>query len=147
MLTGTVIHTDLALRVLLHVPTTAQFYAADVDYAQVNSQWVQKYWSQWRDATFARGLIRWNDWFDCNKFADLFVIDAQLAYAKRGRKVAESLAVGVLHYRPSMVWGATADHAIVVFLTEKGRIYMDPQNGEIMNLTDQEIKNTYYVRL
>lgn len=46
-----------------------------------------------------------------------------------------------------MVWGATADHAIVVFLTEKGRIYMDPQNGEIMNLTDQEIKNTYYVRL
>lgn len=150
MLAGEVLMNATLLRIRLKLPIEADLKASDVDYAVVNSEWIKGFYAEWRKAAFERGLIQYCENFDCNKFADLFVIDAQLAYMKQGQKQrlgAESMAVGVLQYRPSMIWGATTDHAIVVFITEKGPMYLEPQSGEIMKLSEKECEAVFYVRM
>ena len=53
----------------------------DNDYAEVNSQWLPHWYGLYRQRLFDLGIVKWSVNFDCNRFADLYVLAAFVAVA------------------------------------------------------------------
>lgn len=86
------------------------------------------------------GLVRWDEGFDCNRFASLFISVNQAKFVVTNwHSQHRSLALGYAE-----VWYRKKDyglHAIVVAYTERGLIFIEPQTGEELKLDDDEIKS------
>jgi len=112
-------------------------------YDEVDSRWLSYWYEQFRLQLFKLGVVRGNQQFDCNRFADFYVSMAQACYSSDqfqynvGNRV---LAIGTVWYVKSSGGGR---HAIVQAITECGRIYIEPQNGERLTLTSQEEASIY----
>lgn len=110
----------------------------DESYAEVNSQWLPKFYPHFRAELFRLGIVRWDGNFDCNRFADLYTGVAQIVYfreAFHSSMGAQALALGPFWYRRDDGRGT---HAIVQVLTEQGLIFIDPQTGIQIELTPTE---------
>jgi hypothetical protein len=110
----------------------------DVLYAEVNSEWLKDFYQSYRSELSRMGVVKWDDRYDCRRFAGLFTELAQTRFFKQAFHSgipANTLALGPVWYRRADGKGG---HAIVVALTERGAIYLDPQNGKEVDLTAAE---------
>ncbi len=114
-------------------------------YAQINSHWLTWYYDAFRTdlASGQFGIIQWDRKFTCTAFVSRFASSVQLEYFARTFYRAHSpdgIAIGEFWYRPI---GSKLGHALVAAFTEKGLLYLDPQNGHFVVLTRQEIQTAY----
>lgn len=107
-------------------------FAPDAIYAQVNSAWLKDFYPTFRAEIFRQGVVKWDDRFDCNHFAAYYVALAQTKFyldAWRSGTPAQSLAIAQFWYV-----SPRGGHAIVVALTERGPVFIEPQTGEEVHL-------------
>ena len=118
-------------------------------YAQVNSKWINQFDARWKQEISSKGLT-WNTKFDCVYYSILclgtagseFLVDQN---ATNPNLQAQGLAVFLVEYVPD---GSAylAAHAIIMFDTEKGSIYYDPQIG-IVNLSKTEVDSIFKLEI
>ena len=114
----------------------------DTAYAQVNSVWLKEFYPDFRAELFRQGVVKWDERFDCNHFATYYAALAQTRFylASWGSSTtAQSLAVGTFWYQ-----APRGGHAIIVAITERGRIFIEPQTGEEVKLTPAQIDSAFF---
>lgn len=107
--------------------------AGDAAYAEVNSASLRTYYDTFRSEIFRQGVTKWDERFDCNHFASYYVALAQTKFYLaqfQSRTTAQTLALGTYWYQ-----SPRGPHAIVVAITERGPIYIEPQTGGELILT------------
>jgi hypothetical protein len=112
----------------------------DSAYAEVNSAWLRGYYDEFRSEIFRQGVTTWDTRFDCNHFASYYAALAQTKFYLanfQSRTRAQSLAVGTLWYTRA----AGGGHAIVIAVTERGTLYIEPQTGQEVALTQAELNS------
>ena len=112
----------------------------DSAYAEVNSVWLRGYYDEFRAEIFRQGVTTWDARFDCNHFASYYAALAQTKFYLanfQSRTKAQSLAVGTLWYTRA----AGGGHAIVIAVTERGTLYIEPQTGQEVALTQAELNS------
>lgn len=115
----------------------------DRSYAEVNSAWLAQWYPIFRSKLFKIGVTRWDYRFDCNRFADFYSNLAQAFFAIemfQSDLPAQALALGPFWYVRDNGQGA---HAIIQALTERGRVFIDPQTGQEVQLTAMERQSGY----
>lgn len=123
---------------------TSTNYFGDELYAEVDSAWLRDFYGDFRRELHRLGIVRWNERFDCNRFTDLFIGLAQARFYRESfhsDTPARALAMGPYWYVRDDGRGT---HAVVQVLTERGRIFIDPQSGEEVQLTRQENSLAYF---
>jgi hypothetical protein len=140
-------------RVLSRSSTDTVYAAVELDsgmkgdshYAQVNREWLPVYWAEWRDELHRKhSVVQWDSRFDCNHFAVKFVADANVTFYLsnfHSRTQAQSLALAVVYYLPS---GAVGAHALVQAHTQHGREFFEPQTGQFVQLSTDEVKSVFF---
>jgi hypothetical protein len=129
------------MQVIRNVPLARM---GTMTYAEVNSEWLTKFYQDYRSELNRLGIVKWNERFDCRRFAGLY---AELAQSKffvesfQSENAAQSLAVGQVWYNLENGKGA---HAIIVALTERGRIFIEPQTGKEVTLTQKEVGSIFF---
>jgi len=121
---------------IVHTLPMAKF--GDILYAEVNSEWLKDFYQTYRSELSRMGVVKWDRRYDCRRFAGLFTELAQNRFFKQSfhsGTPAHTLALGPVWYSRS---DGTGGHAIIVALTERGAIYLDPQNGKEVDLTAAE---------
>lgn len=122
------------------IPT---MFFGDDSYAEVNSAWLHKWYGEYRSQLSRVGIVNWNARFDCNRFVDFYTGLAQAYYfceSFHDAKPAQALALGPIWYVRD---DGRSRHALVQALTERGRIFFDPQNGREVELTPKEQASAY----
>lgn len=117
--------------------------AAEKQYAEVNSAWLPVWYRIYRSKLSKIGLVRWDERFDCNRFADCYTNLAQAHFAVKmfhSDTPAQALAIGPIWYRRSDGTGA---HAIVQAWTERGRVFIEPQTGQELDLDQSELQTVF----
>lgn len=104
-------------------------FVGDSLYAEVNSRWLTAFYADFRREIFRQGVVRWDNRFDCSHFADYYRALAQTRFYRayyQSWTPAQTLAIGTFWYNP--LAGGPA-HAIVMAVTERGLIFIEPQTG------------------
>lgn len=99
----------------------------DRSYAQVDSAALPGLYQEFRDEIFRKGVTKWDERFDCNHFASYYVALAQTKFYLanfHASTPAQSLAVGTYWYQ-----SPAGPHAIIVAVTERGPVFIEPQTG------------------
>ena len=115
----------------------------DVQYAQVNSAWLHKFYSKFRSDLARLGVVKWDERYDCRRFAGMYTEIAQSEFFLQNfhsSSPAHTLALGPIWYLRDDGRGG---HAVIVAFTERGRVYIDPQNGEEIRLSAREQASIY----
>lgn len=123
--------------------TAVRFFGNDT-YAEVNSRWLTGFYADFRAELFRLGVVRWNERFDCGRFAELYTSLAQAKFyleSFHSRTTAKALAIGPYWY---VRGDGKGTHAVVQALTERGRMFIDPQTGAEIQLTPRESATAYY---
>jgi hypothetical protein len=131
------------LRMLL--PLGPQVIMADAAYACPTEAWLSgKFWDWFHGMRWNLGLNNWTRRNDCDNFARAYAQAAADAHAltELGNEV-EGLAVGEFYYFRAVDHGA---HAIVVAVTENGLRFIEPQNGQFIKLSEEEINSCFFAR-
>jgi hypothetical protein len=118
-------------------------YTGDTGYAQVRSAQLPALYDNFRSEIFRQGVTKWDERFDCNHFAAYYVALAQTRFYIENFHAAtraQSLAVGVFWYHSTR-----GPHAIVCALTERGAVFIEPQNGREITLTPAERASAFLV--
>lgn len=122
---------------------------ADTDYACPTLRWLQgPFWDSFQADRWAKGLRVWERKNDCDNFARAYAQHAQDCHALSRRtqdadSSTEGLAVGEIFYTQEKSGGG---HAIVCAFTDAGRLFIEPQNGLTLALTEREIDSIFFVR-
>lgn len=119
----------------------------DTGYAEVSSAWLREFYGDFRKVLFREGVTKWEQTFDCDDFASFYVSLAAVRFFNATWSTpfpAEALALGEYWYRPDGARGS--GHAIVTAVTERGQIYIEPQSGQELQLTDNERLSRYLVK-
>lgn len=122
------------------IPT---MYFGDDAYAEVNSEWLRMWYGEYRAQLARLGVIDWDTRFDCNRFVEFYASLAQAYFyreAFHSRTTARALALGPIWYVRE---NGRSRHALVQALTERGRIFIDPQTGREVELTPTERSSAY----
>ena len=99
-----------------------------------------KYW-QWLASL---KLTKWVHKWDCDNFAEAFHVFACGYYEQQIESNAEGIGIGIVHYKAILRAenNTTGGHAInTLILNNNNNIqvaFLEPQNGRILNLTQQE---------
>jgi hypothetical protein len=118
-------------------------FFGDDTYAEVNSEWLFKWYAEYRAQLARVGVVNWDVRFDCNRFVDFYASLAQAYFYResfhRG-DAARALALGPIWYVRE---NGRSRHALVQALTERGRVFFDPQTGHEVQLTPTERSSAY----
>lgn len=134
--TGKLLTKDVVLAQVPHA------YLGDPAYAEVNSGWLPVFYEKYREELFRSGIMHWDARFTCKHFAGYYAAMAQADYyyaTFHTYTAANSLAIGTF-------WYIRADgrgHAIIVALTERGRLFIEPQTGKEVALTPTELSHSF----
>lgn len=112
-------------------------------YAEVSSTWLHEFYDKYRSELSRMGIVKWDDRFDCRRFAGMFAELAQAEFFVKAFHVqtsANTLALGQVWYRPDTT---ITGHAVIVAFTERGRVFLDPQSGKEIKLSPQEEGSIY----
>jgi hypothetical protein len=117
-----------------------QVICGDDTYAIVNSAWLKSYAQTFRAELFrmTKGAARPSPQFDCNRFATLYIGVAQARYHAEtwhASQAAANVALGHFWYKQPN--GSV--HAIVAAITERGRVFIEPQTGAEIELPYTQI--------
>lgn len=118
-------------------------YFGDDTYAEVNSRWLQAWYGEYRAQLARVGIVNWDTRFDCNRFVEFYASLAQAYFYRltfHDPNPARALALGPIWYVRE---GGGSRHALVQALTERGRIFIDPQTGKEVELTPTERSSAY----
>jgi hypothetical protein len=118
-------------------------FAGDTAYATVQSSGLPEIYQNFRAVLNQQGLVKWDERYDCNHFAALYVALAQSQYtvaAWHSNTKAQTLALAEVWYRPG---AGAVGHAIVAAVTERGLLFLEPQNGQEISLTAAERRTIY----
>lgn len=132
------------------IVTTAQLRVAipavhlsDTQYAEVNSRWLEDFYPFFRTQLSHAGVRAWNERFNCKHFAGLYSELAQSRFllASRIQPVpSDTLAIGSIWYARD---DGRGNHAIVVAVTERGLVFIEPQTGQELKLSMKELSSVY----
>jgi hypothetical protein len=120
----------------------------DATYAEVSSAWLRSFYDDFRAVLFREGVTKWEETFDCDDFAAFYVSLANVRYFNAtwsSSRPAQGLALGEYWFRPDGKRGE--GHAVVTALTERGQIYIEPQSGQELTLSQNEKLSRYVVKL
>lgn len=134
-----VVMAELMRAGILHAATPM----ADASYDFPKSGWVVgEYYKWFRQVLSALQSSAYvNEAWDCDNYADAFKLFADVAHNRMKR--ATGIAVGVLFYQKEGAGG----HAInVVITSDRGLLFVEPQSGEFVTLTEKERKSVCLVR-
>jgi hypothetical protein len=115
----------------------------DLSYAEVDSSWLHGWYDTFRSELARQGIVRWEQRFDCNHFADFYSALAQASFHRHtfhDFTPAVALALGPFWYRRDDGRGG---HAVVQVLTDRGRIFIDPQSGDEVPLSENEVASAF----
>lgn len=120
-------------------------HGADQSYAEVNADALPAYYDWFRSKLFDLGVTRWNAKHDCDDFANLYADLLQLRFYLAQWEAgpipdAEALAVARYWYRPNAGLGG---HAINAIATQRGLVFVEPQTGEVLKLSPNEVASRY----
>jgi hypothetical protein len=87
----------------------------------------------------SKGITGWREDFDCDDWAHAFKVEMQYAH-KKACVNSEGIACGVVYDIISR-----SGHAINVVITEGGVTFTEPQTGRVLDLTDQEVGQIWFV--
>ncbi len=110
----------------------------DRAYAEVNSAWLHEWYDTFRAELFRLGIVKWDGRFDCNRFADVYAGMAQAWFFREtfhSNIQAQALALGPFWYQRA---DGSGGHAVIQALTERGRVFIDPQTGGEVELSVHE---------
>lgn len=120
---------------------------ADNSYEFVNPRWIPGFYSRYRSELSRRGIVEWNQTFDCNRFSAFFVALAQVEYFSdsfHSRNRHEALGIGEIWY----ITRTGTAHSIVFVVLPGGEIkYIEPQSGDFIDLTHEEESSIFMKRI
>lgn len=122
------------------IPT---MFFGDDSYAEVNSAWLKHWYGDYRAELRRLGVVQWDVRFDCNRFVEFYSGLAQAYFYRstfNSATAARALALGPIWYVRD---GGNRRHALVQALTERGRVFIDPQTGDEVELTPTEKASAY----
>ena len=134
------------------------FCVSDTDYFCptldiVKNELFPKYWTWLQSLKLSKWVHRW----DCDNFADAFKLFACGYYQQVIESTANGIAVGVIFYKANSRAedGLRGGHAINIVYIDNGKnddgtnnfypIFIEPQNGKIYNLTQEEFNSIWTV--
>ena len=136
--------TPLQLRLLF---PSAPTFIGGADYALPTLAWLQgPFWDYFKGELWDDNLDKWQVRWECRDFARAFATFAQVCNALTPVALAgtDALAIGEFWYH---IGGDPATgHAINVCMTDQGQVFIEPQNGQQVHLTDVEISSCFFVR-
>ena len=113
----------------------------DAVYAEVNSNWLPSFHDYFCTTLYGDGILEW-DARSAGHFASYYVALAQARFYREtfyNFEKANAMAIGTVSYASTDGSG----HALVVALTERGRIFIEPQSGNEVELTPAEQVGTF----
>ena len=113
----------------------------DETYQLVNPHEISTLYKNYQKDLFNKGIVRWDKKFDCNRFSLSFQSFAQISYYNNSGE-AQSIAVGEIYY----VRDNGGPHAINIIVTPTDFLFIEPQSGEILNLTDSEKASIDFIK-
>jgi hypothetical protein len=134
------------------------FVLSDKDYFcptldMVRDELFPKYWQWLKSLKLTRWVHRW----DCDNFADAFKLFSCGYYEQTIESTANGIAIGVINYMAiaKAENNLSGGHAINIVYIDDGKnddgsdnfrpIFIEPQNGKIYNLTEQEFNSIWTV--
>jgi hypothetical protein len=121
-------------------------FVGDGPYAVVKADALASYYSDFRADLFKEGVVKWDERFDCNHFAGYYIAKAQTRYYLanfHSSTPAQTLALADVWYRPG---GGTKGHAIVAAHTDQGLLFIEPQTGGRIQLSQVERGTAFLVK-
>lgn len=123
-----------------------KIHIADRNYSVPTKNWVvrnyKKYFKKKMNADPTLGL-QWRQKHDCDDFSCAYRMYMQALHSVQPGKSGESIAV-------SEIWYVTDDggaHAInMVIVDDYQPLFIEPQTGDPVRLSNKEKKSVYYVR-
>lgn len=100
---------------------------------------------------------RWKHRWDCDNFADAFKLFSCGYYESTIESTANGIAVGTMYYMANQRAedGIKGGHAINIIYAQDEKnddgtsnfklIFLEPQNGKFLNLTEEELKSIWMV--
>ena len=132
-----------AYQVRMAFPGTAIIITPDTEYACPTVHWLKDTFYPWfQQQRFNLGLNKWDRRNDCDNFARAFAQAAADCHALSNGDDSEGLAVGEFYYHQ-----ATGGHAINVAFTDIGKVFIEPQTGQIITLKPEEERTCFFVRI
>ena len=134
------------------------FVLSDKDYFcptldMVQDELFPKYWKWLQSLKLTKWVHRW----DCDNFADAFKLFSCGYYEQTIESTANGIAIGVINYMAiaKAENNLSGGHAINIVYIDDGKnddgsdnfrpIFIEPQNGRIYNLTEQEFNSIWTV--
>jgi hypothetical protein len=121
-------------------------FVGDGPYAVVKADALPSYYADFRAELFKAGITKWDARFDCNHFAAYYIAKAQMQYYLsnfHSSTAAQTLALAEFWYRPG---GGAQGHAIVAAITDQGLLFIEPQTGQRLVLTQAEHESKMLVK-
>lgn len=118
---------------------------SDDTFAEVSADWLPAFFPDFRAVLFREGIVKWDSRFDCDNFAAFYVALAQIRFFAASFHAvtpATSLALGEFWYRRD----TGGSHAVVLAITSRGPVWIEPQTGAELTLTAQERASCFLLK-
>jgi hypothetical protein len=139
-------------------PPPRNFVVSDKDYFcptldMVKNEMFPKYWKWLASLKLTKWVHKW----DCDNFADAFKLFCCGYYQQEIESTAEGIAIGVINYKANSKAedGMKGAHAINIVYVDNGKnddgtnnfypVFIEPQNGKLYNLTEEEFNSIWTV--
>lgn len=122
-------------------------FKGDTNYAVVQASALPALFDNFASVLSKQGLVKWDTRYDCNHFAALYVSLSQARFtvaAWHSTTPAQTLALAEFWYVPASAGGK--GHAIVAAQTDQGLLFIEPQTGRTITLSDAERRSAYLVK-
>jgi len=118
----------------------------DYSYQLVNKNGLKAFYKQYSEELFSKDVVKWESNFDCNRFSQYYAALAQIMYYKENFRSnrAKAIAIGEVYFYSERL---KSNHAINFALTDSGFVFIEPQTGEEIILTDTEKKSIFFIKL
>jgi len=123
---------------------SGKIFIGDKTYSIPNKSWIKKeYYNIYKKFMQDNQLYQWKENNDCDQFASIYRILAQSLHAKQLQSSAESITVGEMWYMKDGYGG----HAINLVVVDNFQVmFIEPQNGVQLNLTQEELNTCWLIR-
>jgi hypothetical protein len=119
-------------------------FVGDNNYNMPTKNWIKLEFSPFFMGILKNLSLPYSFKFDCDDYSSLYRVLAQICH-KKSEGNGEGIAVAEIMYKPN--WANGLNHAINAAYTDEGWVFIEPQGGQIIKLTEEEINSIYYVRL
>ncbi len=123
------------------------------NYAEINYEWLPSFNEKFREHLFKEGIpvgtkMAWSEQFNCVGFTDLYIGLARIELFQQAFHVENQKELGLpailaVWYQPD---DSDTGHSIVAIVTNKGLIFIEPQTGKILQLSQSELNSVWHRR-